>query len=66
MCRRHIERAVHLTERLNTLFAIVIARIDRLDDFRILENQRGLQKIDSSNFPVFLPLALSSHENSIA
>jgi hypothetical protein len=38
-----IEGSFHLTERLNALFPIIIAGIDRLDDLRVLENQSGLQ-----------------------
>jgi len=50
--------SVHLTERLNTLFAIVTTGIDGLNDLRIIENQSGFQKIDFPSLPVFPPLVL--------
>jgi hypothetical protein len=53
----HIKCSVHLTERLNSPFAIIYAGVGRLDDLRVLEDQRGLQKIDFPELPVFPPLA---------
>jgi hypothetical protein len=53
----HIKRAVHLTERLNPLFTIVIAGIDGLDNLRVRENQGGFQKIDFANLQIFLTFA---------
>ena len=50
--------SIDLTERLNTLFTVLIAGIDRFNDLGIIENQRGFQKIDFSPLPVFPPLGL--------
>lgn len=53
-----IENPVHLPKRTNTVFAVIVAIIDRLYDFRVIENKGGFQKIDFPSLPVFLPFFL--------
>jgi hypothetical protein len=54
--RDEIIDAASLPERLNSFLAVVLAPIDRFDDFRIIEDSDRLGEIDLAGSPVFLAL----------
>ena len=45
-----VKNAAGLAKRLNAFLAVVLATVDRFDDFRIVENADCLRKIDLAGF----------------